>query len=118
MFGKIKPGDYVIYQKCKYSNHLPKIKEGEVHPLEHGEGYQYYVNKYWIVKSEDNENYYCVTPRGKVVSVKKTDPCIRKASLLEKMARKFSVLGSNKKMFPDPLLLYDELRFVEPKKRD
>lgn len=79
-----RPGDYVIYRKTKFSRR-PGPRAIEVEPANNGDSYTYSVDKFWIVQrlTEDGE-VILRTRSGKTHSVRKDDPLLRKANLLER----------------------------------
>lgn len=82
---KYSVGDPVVYHKPKVSSR-PGPRAEAIHPSGSGEDYAYAVNKYWTVTAVvDETTIEIVTRRGKIHQLKTDDPCLRKASLLERL---------------------------------
>lgn len=74
-----KPGDRVVYLATKHSAH-PGPRAEDVEPEPHGEGYTYYVKKYWVVADVHPDGWLTViTRRGKRRAVWSGDPRLRSA---------------------------------------
>ena len=83
----MKIGDKVVYRKWKHSKH-PSPKSTCVYPAEHGDDYDYAVDKYWLFLREDKGNIVCRTRTGKEVIVHSEDSNLRKANIIERIFRK------------------------------
>lgn len=83
---RLKRGDPVIYRKYKYSNQ-PGPRAKHVHPMQRGEGYDYLVDKFWVVAdvSEDGEMLTLQTRRGKTHQVCSSAPELRFPSPWERL---------------------------------
>lgn len=81
----LKTGDPVIYIKHKRSPR-PGPRAEDIRPAEHGEDYDYTVDKYWAVKSlrEEDGTVELVTRRGKVNRIRLDDPNLRRPNFLER----------------------------------
>ena len=76
-------GDKVVYRMQKTSN-LPGKRAYKITPSEHGEGYTYFVDKFWVVASSENETQVRVKTRtNKQRTLPARDPNLRKPTLLE-----------------------------------
>ena len=80
----MQTGNYVVYRKTKHSRH-PGPRARDIHPAEHGEDYNYTVDKYWVVVDIGGDNIICKTRTGKEVNVHIGDPNLRKAHILERI---------------------------------
>lgn len=79
-----KTGTPVIYRKDKCSSR-PGRRARAVAPTR-GDTYTYYVNKFWLVERNLNENELVVrTRRGKRHIVKADNPSLRKANFWERL---------------------------------
>lgn len=78
------PGDYVVFRITKFSTE-PGPRAQDVRPAPYGETYNYYVDKYWTVRSVSPDGtLQLVTRRGKQHQVAMNDPRLRHATLFEK----------------------------------
>lgn len=76
-------GDHVVYCKSKVSTH-PGPRAREVYAAEHGEHYNYLVEKYWTVADiRPDGTLVLATRRGKRHECPSDDPNLRPANLLE-----------------------------------
>lgn len=84
---QFRPGDLVVIRLTKFSSD-PGPRARDVHPAPHGETYNYYVDKYWRVRSVTPEGELeLVTRRGKSHRVPANDPRLRHANLFERWFR-------------------------------
>lgn len=79
---KYKTGDKIIYRVQKYST-SPGKRAQNIIPSRKGEGYKYTVDKFWKVRLITDDKLILVTRTGKVHSVYKDDPKLRKAYFWE-----------------------------------
>jgi hypothetical protein len=77
-------GDRVVFRACKRSTH-PGPRAQHVRPEPSGEGYQYEVDKFWIVRERRGEQLILVTRRGKLRAVDNNDPALRRAGWWERL---------------------------------
>jgi hypothetical protein len=92
------PGDWVIYSKAKISVH-PGPRARQVSPSAKGEGYTYFVDKFWIVVEVKPEGKLLIsTRRCKKRLIDVHDPCLRQATMLEKFL--FAYRFPPKKIIP------------------
>jgi hypothetical protein len=85
MVTDVKPGDYVIYRKHKYSVH-PGPHARAICPAPHGDYYSYYVDKFWTVVSvRPNREVVLCTRRGKRHTLPADDPGLRRAHWWERL---------------------------------
>ena len=80
----LQPGDWVIYQKQKFSE-SPGKRAQALNPASAGDSYSYVVAKFWVVKELMDENSVLLcTRRGKEHVVKMSDPNLRRANWWER----------------------------------
>lgn len=80
-----KQGDWVIFRKSKHSA-KPGPRAAEVHPSEHGEGYNYLVDKFWAVVDLKHDGTVALTTRtGKQHVVVADHPNLRHATWWERL---------------------------------
>mgnify|MGYP003564980155 CR=1 FL=1 len=77
-------GSKVVYSKDK-TGPSPGRRAKEVDPAPKGDAYSYIVDKYWTVRSVDDDVVTLVTRRGKVHEVPLDDPKLRRANLWERI---------------------------------
>ena len=78
-------GDLVVYSAQKHSGH-PTLNAESVQPEANGEGYRYYVRKYWTVAGISADGSLdIVTRRGKHRRVVANDPLLRRAYWWERL---------------------------------
>ena len=77
-----RSGQPVVYCATKRSTH-PGPRAVDVRPEECGEGYQYHVNKYWVVEQADGDQVVLLTRKGKRHVIDVHDPNLRPAGWLE-----------------------------------
>ena len=81
---RLKPGDWVIYRKQKYST-SPGPRAKDVAAAPHGESYAYLVDKLWVVKQLlDDDQVLLVTRTGKQHRISLSDPNVRPANWWER----------------------------------
>ena len=82
------PGDWIVYCKTKFSRH-PGPRARGIQPTEHGDGYVYMVDKYWVVDEVLGDGRLKLrTRRGKVHTVQPHDLCLRRPTLWERLIRR------------------------------
>jgi hypothetical protein len=80
-----KAGDLVVYRRMKNTTH-PGRRAQEVEAAAHGDTYQYFVEKSWIVERvEGDGNVLLKTRRGKTHVVEPNDPNLRHATLWDRI---------------------------------
>lgn len=81
---ELRPGDWVIYRKTKFSTH-PGPRAQEVTPTPHGDEYVYQVEKFWVVIEARHDGTLLLrTRRGKEHVVRADDPNLRRANWWER----------------------------------
>ena len=81
---KVGVGDSIVYRKQKVSTH-PGVRAHHIHPAEHGDYYDYLVNKYWTVADVlDDGRIVARTRTNKHHYLSPNDPNLRKAGLMER----------------------------------
>ena len=81
---KITTGDWVIYRKLKFSA-SPGPRAQEVSPSPHGEVYDYFVDKFWIVQAVLADGRLKLRTRtGKTHLIEPNDPCLHRARWWER----------------------------------
>jgi hypothetical protein len=91
-----EPGDLVIYRRRKATTH-PGPRAQDVEATAHGELYDYFVEKSWIVESVQADGMLLLrTRRGKTHVVEPSDPNLRHASLWDRLRyrKRFAELRS------------------------
>lgn len=82
---RYKVGTPVVFRMSKRSPH-PGPRAEQVQPEPMGEGYQYVVDKYWIVADiRDDGQLVLRTRRGKTHLFHADHPALRPANLLERL---------------------------------
>lgn len=75
---KFSAGDWVLYRKLKHSR-APGRRARDVAPAPHGDGYSYYVDKFWTVEDVLGDGFLKLRTRtGKTHLVAATDPNLRR----------------------------------------
>jgi hypothetical protein len=83
--GMLGPGDWVIFRKTKHSEH-PGPRASNVSPAPFGEGYNYTIDKYWVVHEVlPDGSLRLITRRGKEHTVAPNDPRLRRANLFQRL---------------------------------
>lgn len=80
-------GDWVVYRKTKFSEH-PGPRAQNVEPSPRGEQYSYVVEKYWVVTEVSDTEVKLKTRTGKLNSIRRGDPNLRKANWFERIFRR------------------------------
>lgn len=78
-----RAGEPVIYRMHKYSA-KPGPRAKAVAPAQHGEGYDYTVDKLWVVVEVRDDGLVLRTRRGKSRLVSPDDPNLRRPRLWER----------------------------------
>lgn len=82
---KFRVGDHVVYHKSKMSTQ-PGPRAADVRPLRHGDGYSYFVDKYWTVSSViDDHTIEVKTRTGKRHKLDIADPSLQKAGTVQNL---------------------------------
>jgi hypothetical protein len=86
LFGRrFRPGVPIVYRVQETST-CPSPDALDVYPSEHGESYDYLANKYWRVeKVLEDGSIVALTPFMEHEYLKRNDPNLRKASLIERL---------------------------------
>jgi len=80
-----KPGDLVVFRRHKATTH-PGSRAQEVEAAAHGDLYNYFVEKSWIVERVQADGTLLLrTRRGKTHVVDPSDPNLRHASLWDRL---------------------------------
>ena len=83
-FAKFTYGDWVIYRKLKHSA-SPGPRAHNISPSPHGELYNYFVDKFWIVESVLPDGRLQLRTRtGKTHVINASDPRLRRARWWER----------------------------------
>ncbi|MBF0198609.1 MAG: hypothetical protein HQL32_12905 [Planctomycetes bacterium] len=82
-----KTGDPVVFHKEKKSM-KPSLKAWGVRPHSGGDGYSYFITKYWRVITADDSKVVVATRGGKQLEVNADDPKLRKANIFERVFKK------------------------------
>lgn len=77
-----KPGEMVVQTVQKHSR-VPGPRAKSVRPEQNGDYIDYLVDKFRRVVSVGNEKVTVITRRGYLVTIKKNDPMLRRAGLME-----------------------------------
>jgi hypothetical protein len=78
-----RPGDCVVFRRTKYTTH-PGPRAREVQATEHGDYYNYFVDKFWIVDEVLADGTLMLrTRRGRTHLIRVDDPNVRRATLWE-----------------------------------
>ena len=81
--------DLVVYEKHKHGSR-PGPRAHDVRPALRGDDYDCVVNKFWIVvEARPNERIKLRTPGGKQHVLDPNDPCLRPATLSERLWLRF-----------------------------
>ncbi len=73
-----RPGDRVVYRKSKRSS-KPGPRAKLVVPSRYGEGYSYFVNKFWVVVDSNDDQVIVQTRRGKTHVLNASSRNLRRA---------------------------------------
>ena len=87
MSDTFQKGDWVVYRKTKFGER-PTGRAVEVTPCEHGDGYTYLVDKYWVVESVRGDRVTVRTRRGKRHEIEASDRRFRRAALWERLVHR------------------------------
>jgi hypothetical protein len=80
-----KPGDLVVFRRRKHTTH-PGRRAQDVEASAHGDYYNYFIDKFWIVVDELADGKLRLqTRRGKVHVVSADDPNLRHATLWDRI---------------------------------
>ena len=80
-------GQKVVYTRDKYTSR-PGPRAKNIVASQHGESYEYQVDKYWLVERVlPDGRLDLVTRRGKLHTVDADDPRLRPANLIEKLIK-------------------------------
>lgn len=81
----MKPGDWVVYRKSKFGV-APGPRAKDVAPVQHGDGYSYLVEKFWVVSERLADGKLRLrTRRGKEHVVRSDDANLRAARWWERL---------------------------------
>jgi len=85
---RYRKGEPVVFRMTKRSSH-PGPRAETISPEPHGEGYEYHVDKYWVVADiQDDGQLVLRTRRGKTHVVRPDHPKLRRANLWERLTRR------------------------------
>jgi hypothetical protein len=94
MSTQFQAGDYVVYQKSKFSVHPGPHAKG-ISPAPNGDSYSYNVDKFWrVVAVQPDGKFVVCTRRGKQHTLAADDPALRRAYWWERylLRRRFPTL--------------------------
>lgn len=92
---EFQPGDWVIYTMPKRSRH-PGPRARSVHPAQLGDDYSYVVDKFWVVVEVQSDSRILIrTRRGKIRTVRRDDPLLRKPRWWERWRHRNRFPGLN-----------------------
>jgi len=80
----LHPGDWVVFSAPKRSAH-PGPRARNIQPERCGEGYNYLVDKFWVVSEARGKRVVLKTRRGKAHVVDADDPHMHLASWWERL---------------------------------
>lgn len=81
----MRPGDWVVYRKSKFGV-IPGPRAKDVAPVQHGDGYSYLVEKFWVVSEQLSDGRLRLrTRRGKEHIVRPDDANLRAARWWERL---------------------------------
>lgn len=81
-----RPGDWAVYRKSKVST-SPGPRAANVVAAKKGDSYNYFVDKFWVVEEILPDDEIRVrTARNKSHVIRLDDPCLRRPSLLQRIA--------------------------------
>ncbi len=84
MAGRLKLGDFIIYEKVKRLTR-PGPRAHGIRPAVRGDDYAYHASKYWLVVAAGADgNLVARTRRGKEHPLSGNDPAVRKATWWER----------------------------------
>lgn len=82
---QFKPGDWVVFRRMKHTTH-PGQRARDVHATAHGDEYNYFVDKFWVVvEVQDDGRLLLKTRRGKTHTVGADDPNLRRANWWDRL---------------------------------
>jgi len=80
-----RPGDFVVFRRTKHTTH-PGRRAQDVEATLHGDYYDYFIEKIWIVVDVESDGTLLVkTPRGKTHVVRQDDPNLRHPTLWDRL---------------------------------
>lgn len=83
--GKLHPGVPIVYRMVETSTH-PGPGAEDIHPAERGDLYYYLITKYWRVEEVQQDGWIvAITPLMEHIYLRRDDPNLRKANLLERL---------------------------------
>lgn len=83
--GKLQPGVPIVYRMVETSTR-PGPEARDIHPAERGDLYYYLITKYWRVEEVLQDGWIvAITPLMEHVRLRRDDPNLRKANLLERL---------------------------------
>src|SRR5262245_33127432 len=78
-------GDWVVYRRLKFTTH-PGRRAHDVHASANGDGYNYFVDKFWIVAGVLVDRHLLLkTRRGKTHIVAEQDLNLRHATIWDRI---------------------------------
>lgn len=84
--GRLQPGVPIVYRMAESSTRPPGPDARDIHPAERGDLYYYLINKYWRVENVlQDGRIVAVTPLMEHHVLRRDDPNLRKANLLERL---------------------------------
>jgi hypothetical protein len=83
---RLQPGAPIVYRMATSSTRPPGPEARDVRPAERGDFYYYLINKYWRVEQVlEDGRIVAVTPLMEHHCLRRDDPNLRKASLIERL---------------------------------
>jgi len=85
LLGKLHPGVPIVYRMIESSTR-PVARARDIHPAGHGDLYCHLITKYWRVEKVLQDGWVvAITPLMEHVYLRREDPGLRKANLLERL---------------------------------
>jgi hypothetical protein len=98
---RFKKGDWVVFRQSKYTAH-PGPRAQDVQATEHGDCYNYFVDKYWIVDDIlPDGGLRLRTRRGKTHIVRPDDTNLRLASLWDRLRHRTRFIELDQNLVPN-----------------
>ena len=82
---QFKPGDSIVYRKSKQTRHPGRRAQG-IRAMPKGDGYSYFVDKFWVVRAVLESGQLIVeTRRGKQHVIDQSDPNLRRPTMMQRI---------------------------------
>ncbi len=83
---RLQPGAPIVYRMAASSSRPPAREASDIRPAERGDLYYYLTKKYWRVEQVlEDGRIVAVTPLMEHHCLRRDDPNLRKANLLERL---------------------------------